>query len=65
MYMDQAAAELKKEREKNPKKFEEKKDSPMYKPDGEIRQCNEGKYKFSLREWDDADKTFFDIHVPK
>lgn len=37
----------------------------MYKADGEIRQCNEGKYKFSLREWDDPQYTFFEIEVPK
>lgn len=37
----------------------------MYKPNGEIRQCNEGKYKFKLREWDDADYTFFDLELPK
>jgi len=37
----------------------------MYKENGEIRQCNEGKYKFKLREWDDPDKTFFEICLPK
>lgn len=60
-----AAEKEKKEREKNPEKFVEKKISPMFRPDGEIRQCNEGKYKFRLREWDDADFTFFEIEIPK
>lgn len=37
----------------------------MFRPDGDIRQCNEGKYKFLLREWDDADWSFFELEVPK
>lgn len=60
-----AADKEKKEREKNPEKYKEKKVTPIVRPDGEIRQCNEGKYRFKLREWDDADFTFFEIDVPK
>lgn len=60
-----AADKERKEKEKYPDKYKEKKISPMTRPDGEIRQCNEGKYKFKLREWDDADYTFFEIEVPK
>ena len=37
----------------------------MYTKDGEIRQCNQGKYKFSLLQFDDPDYTFFSIQVPK
>jgi protein TilB len=37
----------------------------MYLKTGEIRQCNEGKYKFSLKEYEDADYSFFEIEVPK
>ncbi len=63
--MDIAADNEKKEREKNPKKYEKKEVTATYRPNGELRQCNEGKYKFSLREWDDAATTFFDINIPK
>lgn len=65
MYLEMAADKEKKEREKNPEKYKEKKVTPIVRPDGEIRQCNEGKYRFKLREWDDADFTFFEIDVPK
>lgn len=30
------------DRRKNPHKYEQKQESQMFKPDGEIRQCNEG-----------------------
>ena len=54
-----------KEREKKQKKYEKKEESPMYRADGQLRQCNEGKFKFRLREWDDPSLTFFDINIPK
>lgn len=66
MYLEMAEEKEKKEREKNPDKFKEpKKESSMFRPDGDIRQCNEGKYKFHLREWDDPDWTIFELEVPK
>jgi protein TilB len=37
----------------------------MYTKEGEIRQCNEGRFKFSLLEYDDPDYTFFSIEVPR
>lgn len=62
MYMEMAADKEKREREKNPEKFKEPAPpTAMFRPDGDIRQCNEGKFKFTLREWDDAEWSFFDI----
>lgn len=37
----------------------------MFRKSGEIRQCNEGKYKFKLREFDDPKLTFFEMEIPK
>lgn len=54
-----------KERERNPDKYKEEKPIKMYTNNGEIRQCNEGKFKFSLREFDDPDFSYFEIEVPK
>ncbi|EGR31599.1 leucine rich repeat protein [Ichthyophthirius multifiliis] len=67
MYLDLAADKEKHDREKYPEKYKDKTKpvSSMFKPDGDIRQCNEGKYKFSLREWDDPEYSFFIIEVPK
>lgn len=44
MYLELAKEKEDKEREKNPDKFKPKVVTPMFKKDGEIRQCNEGKY---------------------
>ncbi len=33
----------------------------MFTKNGDIRQCNEGKFKFRLREFDDPDYSFFEI----
>jgi protein TilB len=44
MYLELAKEKEDKEREKNPDKFKPKVVSQMFKKDGEIRQCNEGKY---------------------
>ena len=37
MYLDMAADKERKEREKNPEKYVEKKETPTHRPDGEIR----------------------------
>ena len=37
----------------------------MFKKDGDIRQCNEGKFTYRLREYEDADYSFFELEVPK
>jgi protein TilB len=38
---------------------------PVYNAEGEIRQCNQGKYKFKfLDNWDDED-IIFELYVPK
>jgi len=66
MYLEMAQEKEAKEKKKNPEKFEEKKkESTMYYPNGEARQCNEGKYEYKLLEWDDPEYTFFEIKVPK
>ncbi|KAL4479995.1 hypothetical protein ABPG74_020511 [Tetrahymena malaccensis] len=66
MYLEMAQEKEKKEREKNPEKFKEpKKESSMFRADGEIRQCNEGKYDFKLKEFDDPEWSQFELQVPK
>jgi protein TilB len=53
---------------KNDKKDEpkeEKKESSMYNHEGDLRQCNEGRYKFDLIEYEDPDWSEFILHVPK
>ena len=65
MYHQMAEEKIKKDKERNPEKYEPEKPIQMYTKNGEIRQCNEGKFKYSLREWDDPDFTFFEIEVPK
>lgn len=37
----------------------------MFTQSGEIRQCNEGRFKFTLKEYDDADYTVFTLQVPR
>jgi hypothetical protein len=43
MYLKMAEEKELEDRRKNPEKYEPKKVSQMFKSDGEIRQCNEGK----------------------
>lgn len=31
----------------------------MFRKDGDIRQCNEGKFTYRLKEFEDADYSFF------
>ena len=33
--------------------------------DGDLRQCNEGRYSYKLLEFDDPEYSFFIIEVPK
>lgn len=61
MYEKMAEDKERKERERNPDKYKEEKPIKMYLNNGEIRQCNEGKFKFSLREFDDPDFSYFEI----
>ena len=51
MYYQMAEEKEKKEREKNPEKYIEPKEPEMFKKDGEIRQCNEGRFTYRLREY--------------
>ncbi len=37
----------------------------MYTKDGDIRQCNEGRFKFRLKEFEDPDYSIFELEVPK
>ena len=42
MYLKMAEEKEIEDKKKNPEKYEQKKESQMFKQDGEIRQCNEG-----------------------
>ena len=46
---------------KNPKKYEKKEPTPTTNTKGELRQCNEGGYKWLLNEHDDAEFTTFTV----
>ena len=62
MYLDNSKnkeEEIKKEHLIKPKI------STQFLPNGEMRQCNEGKYEFGLKEYEDALFTTFSIKVPK
>jgi protein TilB len=37
----------------------------MYNKQGEIRQCNEEKYPFHLREYDHPEYSYFEVEVPE
>lgn len=37
----------------------------MYRKDGEIRQCNEGKFTYKLKEYEDPDYSYFELEVPR
>lgn len=65
MYQKLAEEKERKQRERNPEKFKVEKVSEMYLKNGQIRQCNEGKYRYSLKEYEDPDYSFFEIDVPK
>eukprot|EP00828_Plagiopyla_frontata_P043733 TRINITY_DN6942_c0_g1_i1.p2 TRINITY_DN6942_c0_g1~~TRINITY_DN6942_c0_g1_i1.p2 ORF type:complete len:194 (+),score=55.53 TRINITY_DN6942_c0_g1_i1:451-1032(+) len=66
MYLEIAKEKEETERKKHPEKFEEKKPpTSIYKSTGEMRQCNEGKYEFKMREFDDPQWSYFDLYLPK
>jgi len=44
---------------------EPKKETSNLLPNGQPRQCNEGKYEYKLLEWDDPDYTLFEIKIPR
>lgn len=37
----------------------------MFRKDGDIRQCNEGRFSYRLQEHEDPDYTLFELQVPK
>ncbi|SPJ11479.1 leucine-rich repeat protein [Plasmodium sp. DRC-Itaito] len=47
------------------KKKDEKKELPIYNEEGEIRQCNEGHYKFMFDEYSNKKYTFLKLYLPK
>jgi protein TilB len=49
MYEKMYEDKIRKEKDRNPEKFVEEKLSPMFNEKGEIRQCNEGRFKFLLK----------------
>jgi protein TilB len=66
MYLDLAKQKEEDERKKNPDKYKEKpKETPMHKADGEMRQVNEGHYKFALDDSTDAEYSVFTLSLPK
>ena len=74
MYKDMMENQKKEEEEK--KKLETKdymydidkhlrEPPPVYNPEGEIRQCNQGKYKFKFLDNWDQENLIFELYVPK
>ena len=53
------------EKEKKDKPKDTKKLSSKYMKNGELRQCNEGKWEFRLFEYEDPQFTTFHINLPK
>ena len=64
MYKELQAEEQKREEEKKGKKEPPKPPSSRYNKEGELRQCNEGRYEYKLREWDDPEFSFFEMPIP-
>lgn len=64
MYAEMREEEQEKEDKKNPPP-PVKKETSIYGRDGNLRQCNEGRYKFDLHEYEDPDWSEFILHVPK
>lgn len=52
----------KKEKDKLPPP---KKESSIYNRSGELRMCNEGKYKFRLQEYEDPVWSYFEMDIPR
>lgn len=65
MYQEIIENDEAKEKKKQPEQEEVKKLSSMYGHDGKLRQCNEGKYKFEVNEYDHPEWSEFVLHVPK
>lgn len=65
MYQETEAQKKKEEKSKEKEESDYKKETSMYYKNGELRQCNEGKYEFKLEEWEDPQYTTFTIKVPK
>lgn len=54
------------DRRKYPEKYLEKKPpTNIKKDDGEMRVCNEGKYDFILKEFDEPEFSTFELKIPK
>ncbi len=64
MYKEMQEEEQKRDESRQGKKPEPKAPSPMYNKDGELRQCNEGRYEYKLREWEDPDWSYFEMPIP-
>ena len=65
MYLEEREEEEKKKEKEKKKKEPVKKETSMYNKEGELRQCNEGRYPFTLKEYDDPEYTYFELTVPK
>lgn len=64
MYEEMREDEEKEKKDKGEKK-PVKKESSMYTKDGKMRQCNEGRYKFKIDEFDDPEWSFFELELPR
>ena len=56
---------LEEDMRKNPKNYEKKVESSQFSAKGEMRQTNEGGYKWLLNEHDDAVYTTFTVEISK
>lgn len=64
MYKEMQEEEQKKQDARKEKKQEPKAPSSMYNKEGELRQCNEGRYEYKLREWEDPELSYFEMAIP-
>ena len=66
MHEEMEQQKLEQEKRKNPDAFKPPKPlSSEMNLKGDRRQCNEGKYLFNMREWDDPDYSFFELKISK
>ena len=66
MCLEYEQQKLDAEKKKHPEAYLPPKElSSIWNNKGEYRQCNEGKYQFLLREWDDPDYSFFEMSLAR
>ena len=60
-----SSQKLEEDKRKNPNKYIPKEATSQFKTNGELRQCNEGNYKWLLNEHDSSSHTTFTVQISR